>query len=120
VFGRRFKDELEREQAWLREHEAEYLVATECYDSIEALRAMLDGCALALATLGCLTNETSPVMAGHVIGTAESQLEAALKNRTTIQTYEGRKANYEAMKESGSPLPDLGLGAARGESDRER
>ncbi len=120
MFGRRFKDELEREREWLGEHEAEYLVATEYYGSIDALRLMLDGCALALATPGCLTNETSPTMAGHVIGTAESQLEAALKHRITIQTYEGHKHNYELMQESGNPLPDLGLGAARGESDRER
>jgi len=111
MFGRAFKDELDREQSWLREHEGEYLVACEWFNSLEAVRLSLDGCALALATLGCLTNETSPVMAGHVIGTAESQLEAALKNRATIHTYESRKANYEQMQEHGSPLPDLGLGA---------
>src|SRR3972149_2602983 len=116
MFARAFKDELEREQEWLREHEGEYLVACKLFNSLEALRLSLDGCALALATLGCTTNKTSPLMAGQIIGTAEAQLEAGLRHRTTIQTYEGRKANYEAMKESGSPLPDLGLGAARGES----
>jgi len=120
MFEDRFKDELEREQAWLRDHEAEYLAVLERYGVVDQLHAMLDGCALALATLGCTTNETSPIMAGQIIGTAESQLELALKDRATIQTYEGRKANYESMQESGSPFPDLGLGAVRGESDRER